>query len=159
MEDKLKVVGTPHRHCFAVLPASIRDRILSQSASTSLSGSIVLKLKWSSPSDKTSFIGCRGDQSCDEGYVQIPTNILQCIGLSEGMLVSVTLVSSTTSYATTQSYDSVSLKPSSYEDWEIIQFNSEYVRDHLLEQIDVVNDRDAFPIYIGDIKVHLQSNM
>ena len=159
MEDKLKVVGTPQRHCFATLPASIRDRILSQSTSTSLSGSIVLKLRWSSPTDKTSFIGCRGDQTCDEGYIHIPTNILRCIHLSENILVAVSFVSSTTSYATTQTYDSVSLKPSSYEDWEIIQYNSEYVRDHLLEQIDVINDRDSFPLYIGDIKVHLQSNM
>lgn len=160
MEQRLKVIGTPYRHCFAILPASIRDKIISQSTSTSLSGSIVLKLKWSlNNNEKTSFVGCRGDQTCEEGYIQIPVNVLQCINLSENILISVTFVSSTTSYSTTQLYESVSLKPSSYEDWEIIQYNSEYVRDHLLEQIDVINDKDRFPIYIGDIKVHLQANM
>ena len=68
MAASLKVRGTPYRHCFAILPVSIRDKIISQSTGSSLSGSIVLKLKWSlNNNEKTSFVGCRGDQTCEEG--------------------------------------------------------------------------------------------
>ena len=162
MSETLKVVGTPHRHCFAILPASMRDRIIAQSTSTSLSGSIVLKLRWALPSastQKTSFIGCRGDQTCDEGYIHIPTNVLQCMGLCEQMVVSATAVSSTTAFSSRQLYSSVSLRPSSASDWEIIEFNADFVRSHLLEQVDVINDKDAVPVFIGDTRVHLECNM
>ena len=162
MSETLKVVCTAHRHCFAVVPASMRDRLIAQSTSTSLSGSIVLKLKWSVPSSsapKTSFVGCRGDETCAEGFIHIALALCECIGLSESALVSVSAVSATTAFSSRLLFDSVSLRPLSFGDWEIVQFNAEFVRDHLLEQIDVLNDKDAFPLFIGDIRVHLQCNM
>ncbi|ETO17548.1 hypothetical protein RFI_19775, partial [Reticulomyxa filosa] len=102
--------------------------------------------------------GSRCDNTCAEGFLSLPIALLRCLNLSEGMSVEVTSVTSTTSQSTTQTYSSVPLEPLSYEDWEIIQYNGEFITHNLLEQIDVVNDSFPFPLHIGDTKVYLKSS-
>ena len=68
-------------------------------------------------------------------------------------MVDVSLVTAITSEQSTKEYSMIELQPSSFEDWELIEYNAEYVSLHLLEQIDVINEKYSFPVLINQTNI------
>jgi peroxin-1 len=125
----LLVQCTPRRDSWVSLPPDLAAQL----QATQVRWPVLLELRPAAAGTASSllyqplYVAWRGD-TCAAGRIALPSCLARSLHLQDGVSVTVKVVEQPASA------QSVSVQPSSEDDWEVLELNAGYLEEHLLEQ-------------------------
>jgi len=103
---------------------------------------VAIKIQPLSQANEVHYFGFTNGTSTDPNSIEINEELARLLGLEDGDLVQASIEYSF------EKLKAIELEPLTPEDFEIIEKNSEFIEEHLLNQVGVFYDKQKFVIYL-----------
>ncbi|XP_050232093.1 peroxisomal ATPase PEX1 [Mercurialis annua] len=140
MEFEVKHV-TGVENCFISLPLQLIQTLESTRPGGFHSQILTLELRSSSSSHRPWLVAWSGATSSTSA-IEIARQFADCISLPDGIRVKIRAVPNVASAG------SVTIEPSSEDDWEVMELNAEQAEAVILNQVRIVHETMRFPLWL-----------
>ncbi|XP_072966422.1 peroxisomal ATPase PEX1 isoform X1 [Typha angustifolia] len=137
MEVEVRVVGGIHS-CFVSLPLYLIET-LERTRGSALPPLLAFELR--SPSGDRWNVAWSGSASTSTA-IEVAQRLAECISLQDHTKVQLTVI------PVLPKAEFVTIEPSSEDDWEILELNSELAEEAILKQVGVVYEGMKFPLWL-----------
>ncbi|KAJ7297317.1 hypothetical protein O6H91_Y065500 [Diphasiastrum complanatum] len=129
------------RTCFVALPLQVI--YLLQESGNVLPSFLVLDIRLAVKNKETApwYLAWAGASSKSQS-IEVPDKLAECIGLPHGVKVRMKVQKNVFEAK------SVAVEPATEDDWEILELNAEYLENHILSKVGVVQESQCFPVWV-----------
>lgn len=153
MNKVLKIFSNERiQNNYIYLPADIANLVMDEFNDISEKRVKIAKIKKMNL-EKPIFLGYLGGISNKENSIELSSKLCDCLNLRNGEIVKFSFDNEIKSFNNNENLISLNLVPLTNYDYKIIEMNSEYFEENLLNQIMVVFDGLIFPFIFYDHKI------